>query len=66
MNARQNRKSGLTIKEQISSIQMSQHERDAVLHDVRVAEAFVDAIMWACGKAVRPHADVFAKPNLKY
>ena len=66
MNASQNMKSGSTIEQQIHSIQMSQYQRNAVLRDVRVAEAVVGAIMWACGKVERPHANVFAKPNLKY
>ena len=66
MNARQNMKSGSTLEQQIHSINMSQFERDRVLHAARIAEAFVDAIMWVCNKVDRPDAGVFAKPNLKY
>jgi len=66
MNARQNMKSGSTIEEQLSSIQMSQHERNAALHAAGIAEMFVGTILWVCGKVQRPRADVFAKPNLKY
>ena len=66
MNTRQNVKSGTTIEEQLSSIQMSQHERNAALHAASVAEVFVDAILWVCGKVERPRAGVFPKPNLKY
>ena len=66
MNASQNTKSGSTLEQQIQSIQMSQHQRDAVLHAVRVAETVVDAIVWVSGKVQRPNADVFAKPNLNY
>lgn len=66
MNARQNMKSGSSIEQQLSSIHMSEHERNAALHAAHVAEIFVDAIVWVCGKVSRPHADVFAKPNLKY
>ena len=66
MKARQNMKSGSTIEQQIQSIHLSQRQRNAVLHDARVAEAVVGAILWICGKLVRPRADVFAKPNLKY
>ena len=66
MNARQNIKSGSTIEEQLSSIQMSQHERDAALHAARIAELVADAIVWVSGKFNRPDADVFAKPSPKY
>jgi len=66
MNASQNMKTGSTIEQQIHSIQLSQHQRNAVLHDVRIAEAVVDAIVWVCGKVGRPRADVFAKPSPKY
>jgi len=66
MNARQNMMSGSTIEEQLRSVQMSQHERNAALHAAGIAEMFVGAILWVCGKAERPHADVFVKPNLKY
>jgi len=66
MNASQNTKSGSTFEQQIHSIQMSQYQRNAVLHDLRIAEAVVGAIVWVCGKVGRPGANVFAKPNLKY
>ena len=66
MNASQNTKSGSTIEQQIQSIQLSQHQRNAVLHAARVAEAIVDAMVWLCSKLERPVANVFAKPNLKY
>jgi len=66
MNASQNMKSGSTIQEQITSIQMSQHERSAALHAADVAEVFVSAILWVCGKVERPRADMFAKPNMNY
>ena len=66
MNARQNMKSGSTLEEQIRSVQLSQHECNAALHAARVAEMFVDAVLWVCGKVERPHAGVFAKPDLKY
>jgi len=66
MNARQNMKSGSTIEQQLSSINMSEHERNAAVHAARIAEVFVDAILWVCNKAERPGTGVFAKPNLKY
>lgn len=66
MNARHNMKSGYSIEQQLSSVNMSQHVRSAVLHDVRIAELFVDAIAWVCGKTQRPDTGEFAKPNLKY
>ena len=66
MNASQNTKSGSTLEQQIASIKMSQYQRNQVLHAARVAEAFVGAILWVCGKVERPRAGVFAKPNLKY
>lgn len=66
MNAKQNMKSGFSIERQIQSIQLPQHERNQVLHAARVAEAFVDAIMWVGGKLQRSGAEVFAKPSPKY
>ena len=66
MNAKQNMKSGFSIEQQIQSVQMSQHERNAVLQDARIAELIVGAIEWACGKFERPSVDVFAKPSPKY
>jgi hypothetical protein len=66
MNAKQIVKSGSTIEEQLSSIQMSEHQRDAALHAARVAEVIVDAIVWVCSKFERPDAGVFAKPDLKF
>jgi hypothetical protein len=66
MNASHNTKSVSTIEEQLSSVQMSQRQRNAALHDARFGEFFADAIMWVCGRAEQPHANVFAKPNLKY
>jgi hypothetical protein len=66
MNTRQNVKSASSIEQQIQSIHMSQHERNQVLHAARVAEAFVDAIVWVGGKVQWFGADVFAKPSPKY
>ncbi len=66
MNTKQNTKSGSTIEQQLRSIQMSEHERNTVLHAASVAELFVDAIMWVCSKLQRPDAGVFAKPSPKY
>ncbi|MGH8620827.1 MAG: hypothetical protein ACREUB_08560 [Burkholderiales bacterium] len=66
MNTRQNAKSGSTLEQQIQSINMSQFERDQVLHAARVAEAFVDAIMWVGSKLQRSGGEVFAKPSPKY
>jgi hypothetical protein len=66
MNARQDVKSGFSIEQQIQSIHMPQHERSQVLHAARVAEAFVDAIVWIGGKMQRPNAGVFANPSPKY
>lgn len=66
MNARQNVKSGSSIKEQLRSVNLSQHERNAVLHQACIAELIVDAIAWVCSKFERPNADVFAKPSPKY
>ena len=66
MNTRQNMKSGSTIEQQLSSVQMSQHERNAVCHDARIAELIVDAIVWTGTKLERFGTDVFAKPSPKY
>ncbi len=66
MNASQKTMSGSTLEQQIHSIQMSEYQRNAVLHAARVAELFVNAIVWVCSKFDRPNAGVFAKPNLKY
>jgi hypothetical protein len=66
MNASQSMKSGSSIEQQLSSVNMSQYERNVVLHDVRIAEMIVDAIAWVCGRMQRPNAGVFAKPSTKY
>ena len=66
MNTRQNTKSGSTIEQQLNAVRLSQQERNAVRHDARIAELFVDAIVWVCGKFERPDASVFAKPSPKY
>jgi len=66
MNASQNMKSGSTIEQQLSLVNMSQYERNAVLHDVRIAELIFDAIAWVCNKFDRPGTGVFAKPSPKY
>ena len=61
MNAKRN-----SIEQQIYSIQMSEHERNAALHDARLAEMIVDAIEWVGRKLQRFGAEVFAKPSPKY
>ena len=66
MNASQNTKSDSTFEQQIQSIPLSQRQRHAALQAASVAEAFVEMFTWDGGKADRPRADVFAKPNLKY
>jgi len=66
MNAKQDRKSGSSIVQQIGSIQMSEHQRNAALHAARVAEVFVDAILWVCRQAGRLGDIGFAKPSPKY
>jgi hypothetical protein len=66
MNASQNMKSGSSIERQLGSIRMSEHQRDAALHQARIAELFVGAIVWVGGKFARPDAGVFAKPSPKY
>jgi len=64
MNAKHNVKSG--IEQQIRSISMSEDERQQVLNQARIAEAFVDAIVWVCNQAQRLSAEGFAKPSPKY
>jgi hypothetical protein len=66
MNARHNVKSGSSIEQQLSSIRMSEHQRDAAFHQARIAELLVGAIVWVGGKFERPDAGVFAKPSPKY
>lgn len=66
MNASQNMKSGSSIEQQLNSVNMSQHVRSAVLHDARIAEMIVDAIVWTGTKLEQFGADVFAKPSPKY
>ena len=66
MNAKQNMKPGSSIEQEIRSIQMSEHQRNAALHAASVAELFVDAIVWVCSKAGRLGAGVFAKPSPKF
>ena len=66
MKTSQNAKSGSIFVQQIGTINMSQYQRDRVLHSARIAEVFVDAIMWIRDKFEGPSADRFAKPNLNY
>ena len=66
VNASQNMKSGSSIEQQLSSVNMSQYERNAVLHDLSIAELFVDAIVLVRGKFTRPSGDVFATPSPKH
>ena len=66
MNAKQNMKSGSSIEQQIQSIPLSQHRQKSALHAASIAETFVNAIVWVCGKAQGQNSDMFAKPNLKY
>jgi len=66
MNARHNMKSGYSIEQQLASIQMSEHQRNAALHAAGIAELFVDAIAWVGNKMQRAGASVFAKPSPKY
>ena len=54
MNTRQNVKSGSSIEQQLSSVNMSQHQRKQLLHDACVAEPIVDAIVWVCTKVQQP------------
>ena len=55
-----------TIEQQLASVNMPQHVRDAVRHDMCIAESIVSAVEWLCGKFKRPNADAFAKPRPKY
>ena len=66
MNTRQNAKSGSTIEQQINAVSMSQQQRNAVRHEARIAELFVDAIAWVCNKVEQPSTGVFVKPSPKY
>ena len=66
MNAKQNMKSGSSIEQQINSIQMSEHQRNAALHAASVGEVFADAIMWVCKQSGRLGDIGFAKPSPKY
>jgi len=66
MKTTQNMKSGSSIEQQLRSVHMSQHERNAALHAVGIAGLIVDAIVWVCNKFDRPNAGVFAKPSPKY
>lgn len=66
MNTRQNAKSGSTIEQQLCSVNLSQHERIAALHDAYIAELIVDAIVWAGTRVRQFRADVFAKLSPKY
>ena len=66
MNTSQNMKSGSSIQQQLSSVRMSQHERNAVYHDARIAELIVGTIVWVGAKLEQFGADVFAKPSPKY
>lgn len=66
MNASQNAKSVSSIEQQIQSIHLSQHERNQVLHQAHIAEAFVELLVWVGGKFNRSGAEVSAKLSPKY
>jgi hypothetical protein len=66
MNAKHNMKSGSSIAQQLSSIQMSEHERNAALDAAGIAEVFADALVWVCRQAGRFGETGFAKPSPKY
>jgi len=66
MNAAQNTKSGLTLEQHISFIDLSQHERNAALHGAPIGQLLADAVAWVCRKFERPDSSVFAKPSSKY
>ncbi len=66
MNANQNMKSGFSIEQQISAVSLSQQERNAVLHDARIAELIVGAIVWVGSKLQRSGVEGFAKLSPKY
>ena len=64
MNAKPTSKSG--IEQQLNAIHMSERARSVARHDARIAEMFVDAIVWVCNQAQRVGAGVFAKLSPKY
>ena len=66
MKTSQNTKSDSTIEQQLNVVRMSQQERKAVSHDARIAELFVNAIVWVCSQAQRMSVDGFANPSPKY
>ena len=66
MNTTQNTKSGSSIEQQLSSINMSERMSSEALHDARIAEAFVEVFSWASSKINRPYGDGFARPSPKY
>jgi hypothetical protein len=66
MNTRQNAKSGSSLAEQLSSIEMSLEQRTAVLRDAFIAELIADAIVSICGKVKQVGAGEFVRPNVYY
>lgn len=66
MNTRQNVKSGSSIEQQLSSVNMSLEKRSAVLRDVFIAELIVDSIEWIGAKFKQACANAAVKPNLYY
>jgi hypothetical protein len=65
MNASQSMKPDNTIERQLQSVQMSQHVRDQVLQDARIAQLIVDAIVWVGGRFERLNDGALAKASPK-
>jgi chorismate synthase len=66
MNAKQYVKPGSSIEQQLRSVNMSNGLRLEALHDCCIAEAFVGAVEWICGKFTSPGPEVFGNPGAKY
>ena len=66
MNSRHNTKSSLTFEQRIGCISMSEHQRNQVLHQTRVAEAVVNAVVRLCEECARSRAESLMKSGAYY
>jgi hypothetical protein len=66
MNAKQNVKSVSTIEQDLSSINMPDHVRDAALNGAQLAEVIVGALLSVCHKVGQVGGGASAKLSPKY
>lgn len=59
-------KFGSIIHDRISTVRMSDTERQTAINAMRDADALVDAILWVTRKIEQAAAFLFMKPSIKH